>query len=38
VGDNDGEIVAVCKRVETLWYVIVELIAGEVGVGVIVVE
>jgi hypothetical protein len=38
VGDRDGEIVAVCKRVETLWYEIVKVIAGEVGVGVMVVE
>jgi hypothetical protein len=38
VGDKDGEIVAVCERVETLWYEIVKVIAGEVGVGVMVVE
>jgi hypothetical protein len=38
VGDNDGEAIAVCERVGTLWYEIVEVIAGEVGVGVIVVE
>ena len=38
MGDKDGEIVAVCERVETLWYEIVTVIAGEVGVGVMVVE
>jgi hypothetical protein len=38
VGDKDGEIDAVCERVEPLWYEIVKVIAGEVGVGVMVVE
>jgi hypothetical protein len=38
VGEKDGEAIAVCEIVGTLWCEIVEVIAGEVGVGVIVVE
>jgi hypothetical protein len=39
VGDKeDGEAIDICEIVGTLWYEIVEVIAGEVGVGVIVVE
>jgi hypothetical protein len=38
VGEKDGEAVAVCERVGKLCREIVEVIAGEVGVDVIVVE
>jgi hypothetical protein len=38
VGEKYCEAVAVCERVGTLCREIVEVIAGEVGVGVIVVE
>jgi hypothetical protein len=38
LGDKDGETVVVCETVGTLWCGPDEVVAGEVGVGVIVVE